>query len=263
MSHLEKQFHHTVKTETKKIVRLKKKISPHFDEELIHTFRTRIKRFRAILRWQHLEERVFTKSFKKVYHAAGDIRDGQVLIGKLSTAKNIPPQFLLWLNARTSLAKKRWDDINDNDLQEWAKASGLQNINIRTQSPGSFYRKKLNLLKPDPAVIRMSDERLHRQRKAMKDIQYVMEWNEANNTHKKKAGSSIKLVKSVSAKAGEYMDKANALNLLNAWLRDEPDQKVSDVVRELQRVWQNEKRRERRGLLMEISLLQDQIISKN
>jgi CHAD domain-containing protein len=88
-------------------------VSPGFDDEHIHKMRTTVKKMRALSRWMGIPPQVMKGYVRKVYRAAGKIRDAQLLLKSIATEDNVPPPFRTWLEARLEEMKMEWSRIYD------------------------------------------------------------------------------------------------------------------------------------------------------
>src|SRR5882757_9606063 len=103
-----KTFYDTVISDTKDLVKYTKKTGVKFDPDVIHALRTTLKKVRALLRWQGINKKIFVP-YKKIYEAAGELRNIQVAKKKLQNVKDIPQHFKRRLLVMLAQLKQDWD----------------------------------------------------------------------------------------------------------------------------------------------------------
>jgi CHAD domain-containing protein len=241
---LQNQLYETVRKDAHRVARYCKNVSPDFDEENIHKLRTTVKKLRALLRWQEADDTVFTGWFKDLYHACGDIRDGQVLCARLAKENIVLPGFSSWLADHTEKAKERWDSIYSNDqVHEWEKNMPTRSHLIKSDSQ-DFYRTNLEKFSFGSTVV--TDNRIHDIRKAAKDILYVAQWVAKHDTHSKTLHPAIP---EIASRAGEYIDEVNSLRLLRTYLQEEKNPQAIEAGTALRKAGFKRKRDKKQKLL--------------
>jgi CHAD domain-containing protein len=241
---LRNRLYETVQKDSRRIVRCSKKVSPNFEEENIHKLRTTVKRLRALFRWHGIGKGIFDDRFKALYHAAGDIRDGQVLKSELQKLKINVPAFSAWLTDYIEKAKERWDVVySSNFIDEWQKDMPSHSA-FTSSDPRNFYKKTLERFSFSSTVV--TDNRIHDIRKAAKDLMYVAQWIEKNDTQKRILHPAIP---EIASRAGEYMDEVNAIRLLRNSLHEEKNHANIEAAAALRKMWLKNKRDKKRELL--------------
>ncbi|MBC7948885.1 MAG: CHAD domain-containing protein [Chitinophagaceae bacterium] len=246
MSHqgLDKKFRRAVRGNATKVTTLANDISLDFDVETIHKFRTTVKQLRALLRWQGLAKDVFTLPFKKVYRAAGRIRDAQVLLAKTETMIDTPVGLNDWLVTQIKAAEKTWITIYDATwVALWSEELRDKEIIMRNRTTMDLYNKLVKRLRQAADGRRITDTALHDLRKKVKDVLIVLTWYKKHGGRDKKLRSKLKTLDQLAEKAGEYMDAFSALRLINLYTRQEKDDRAVQPAYVLRVSLQKEKRR--------------------
>lgn len=157
-----------------------KRIKPAFGKPEIHEFRVGYKQLRAFLRVIFGGEpgNPFNKSLRKLYRAAGRVRDLQLFLNK-ATANNAPKQpALKAAQANRALAKAR-EKLSHRLGKSLAKHTdwtvpallppGFSNMNARAFAAREWSAVASALALAD------DDEQLHTIRKKLKDLYYANE----------------------------------------------------------------------------------------
>jgi CHAD domain-containing protein len=246
---LDKQVHRAIIKDSRKIVNLSKKLSPDFDDLLIHKMRTTVKKLRALLRLQGSYSKAFPPSFKKMYRAAGSIRDSQVLLADLTENKKSLPRFAVWLATHIAKMEKKWNKVYDHrKLKKWEKVLQKKIKKNNGSGKDSFLQNKLEKLKHLGNNDVVTDDTIHRGRKLVKDMQYVSEWEQ--HIH---AGNNndlpLKKMKEISDMAGGFMDKSKGMELLDEYRNEEKDEQALNSALLLAHEWESEKNDEKRKLM--------------
>ena len=211
------------------------KVKTKFDEDIIHDLRTTFKKLRALLRWTGIDKKKY-KAFKKIYHAAGDLRNIQVALQTLKKERDTN-HLLKWLSDRLLKIKKKWLKIHQQKILHQLKnrTSKLQvSVNKR-----NFFRENSNKIKHFLKRNTVSDEAVHEVRKLMKDMQYVFLWcrEKSESRNVDFINISFTQLKRLNKKAGHYIDTCCVLMLLNEYKEEEKNKesvtKTNAIVRKI------------------------------
>jgi hypothetical protein len=228
-------------------MKLAAKISPDFEEENIHKVRTTIKKMRAIGDWADVPVKSF---FKKDYRILGNIRDTQLLLSKIKNGDYVvTPAFTDWLENGLRHHKAEWQKKYQHkrmkkqlsDLEETLNEAGRRNKHSL-----KFEKQKDQTLSSFAHERPISDEKIHSGRKAMKEIGFLNKWEK---------NSSDEQMKKLSDETGNYMDRINAIRLLEQYLSDETDESNKNGAELILSDWKADKEQEKINLLKRIDSL--------
>ncbi len=202
-------------------------------EEDIHQFRVNYKKLRALLRMLHHNKARLPKCFKRLYTAAGSIRDLQLHYQTLSTyfgqQNTLPVIYMSHILQATTDACTQFDR-----LYKHCSFSRLMHV-INTHIPHS-YHKKLGHWQEDnlqAIALRLShelcDEDIHDIRKHVKDLLYTQQY-----LHLKKDYNPI------AQTIGNYIDHCVLLQLLDVYSPQAPANE-QDLLKQACLHWQKEK----------------------
>ncbi|MEO6548789.1 MAG: CHAD domain-containing protein [Ferruginibacter sp.] len=206
-----------------------KSISPGFDVEKIHEFRTTAKKLKALLHWQKVEKDILPGAFVKTYHISGDLRNAQLVLVSFTATKQPLPGFILWLatyiGKREHAFKKSDAKKSVTKLRNQLSKVGFNKSGVK--SAGTFFNTTIVKLQAIMMADNPSDEEFHDARKMIKDLQYVKQWCE-DHLEKIYLNSKIELeqLKHLSGLAGDYNDIVVSLSLFDAYLEEEKNSKL-------------------------------------
>ena len=154
------------------------KISPLFNAEDIHKYRTATKKLRTMLRWHPVGGNVMSRDFKKSYHISGDLRNAQLLLISVGTQGLKLPGFMLWLATSIGNLQHEW---NQHFRKNTLKKLRQKFVSLDNQQPAvaelvSFFENKIGEVKEILRQASPPDEVLHEIRKMMKDMLYLRQW---------------------------------------------------------------------------------------
>ena len=245
---LQKRAYKDISSEAGKIAKFSSKISSGFKDEMIHKFRTGLKKLRALSRLFGLSHVVISSYLKKIYRISGKIREGQLLLKKIADENNAPPGLTIWLDSYLEKMEQEWDKLYDEGkIKKWLKKlEGKLSDKIR-KPEASFYIDKMQQLKEIKNEYPLRDETIHRGRKLIKDIQYVHDWQEKNKIPTDEI-LPMKELTELSDEAGKFMDITNELELLRSYIANEKDDEARSEAERLLKVWEKEREAEREKL---------------
>ncbi len=220
---MKRQLHKTILSLVKNLTGHIKAIKNGYDRETIHELRTGFKKLRALLRWQKAEKKAYDP-VRNAYAIAGELRNIQVAQEKLKEEKDIPQSFQNWLAVSIGKIKKEWTKINFRKTCDEFYES-VNNADLRFKKNNKFFSDKIKTAEQLLAADPVSDISLHKCRKMIKDMQYVLEW------WKSKMGKPRQFVKDVSInkletaskQIGSYNDTRMLLILLTTYAQQEKD----------------------------------------
>ena len=201
------------------------KISPTFNAEDIHKYRTATKKLRTMLRWHPVGDDIISKSFKKSYHISGDLRNAQLLLISVGTQGLKLPGFLLWLATSIGRLEHEWiHDFRKSSLRKLRrKLVSLNDQHPSAQELQGFFENKINEVREILRQASPPDEVLHDIRKMTKDMLYLRQWCRKNWPEGWKATKSypVTQLKKLAELAGNYNDRSTWLTIVSEYLRDE------------------------------------------
>lgn len=219
------------------------------DSQPIHELRTDFKKTRALLRWQKINKDIY-QEIKNIYSIAGELRNIQVLQQMTETDQLMPGSFQNWLFIGSNKIKKQL--IKTAYKKTCSRFyNKIQQINLRNRKNRLFFTSRINKIQQSLLIDPVADDQLHKIRKMIKDMQYVMEW------WKKRIGKTKKLIKILTVKKlefiakqiGEYNDKRMLLISLTTYLQQERDLLlIKEISTEIDK-WQIIKAAEKERLL--------------
>ena len=236
---------------TKRFTALEKAVAgiqKDFDKDAIHAFRVQAKKLRAFLRLLDLK---LPNKIKKVYAAAGQIRDIQLQltqIRKASQAMEEPAGYLLQLEEQLQKRKALFMAISKENH------FGSSRRKLFKKLPAKLpFDNIADFLQGEIAVILVlvsaglnSDDDLHSTRKKIKEIIYINElYKEELEQHHGAVildERSNKKALALADELGKFVDKWVALSLLKTgWLKNiQPEERKQ--LQSIQRRWQKQKR---------------------
>ena len=227
-------------------MKLADKVSPGFDEELIHKMRTTVKKMRAIAVWTGSSKK---EIFRNYYRLSGKIRNVQILLKKISNSEyDVPGPFTDWLRGMLHHLKVEWQEKYDKEKMEKQFRELRKSIQVRKHksNPIKFAEEKNNkfsLLKNERPL---SDDQIHSGRKTMKEIDYLNKWENKN---------SDEGMKKLSDETGQFMDSISAIKLLEQYIKQEGDETNRKDANALLTIWKKEKEHEKIKLMNNIDTL--------
>jgi CHAD domain-containing protein len=228
-------------------MKLAAKISPDYEEENIHKVRTTIKKLRAIGDWADVPVKSF---FKKDYRILGNVRDTQLLLSKIKNGDYVvTPAFTEWLENELGRYKAEWQKKYHykrlkkqlTDLEE-----KLNEAVHRNKHSLKFEKQKDQTLSSFVHERPISDEKIHSGRKTIKEIGFLNKWEK---------NSSDEQMKKLSDETGNYMDRINAIKLLDQYLSEETDESNKNKAELILSDWKADKEQEKINLLKRIDSL--------
>lgn len=220
--------------------------SPFFDEEDVHSFRTRVKKLRAFYRWLGKGDRLLSPSFKEMYKVSGQLRDIQVLLEKQ------PPHsaFTAWLKDNAARLRQLWDDTYDPSLIRRLRRA-LRRPSLKKPTPDrlrAFINKSTSHIESIVYLPAPADDDLHDIRKELKNMYLVLIWGKKNDCADKDQPDPGEL-KELGEQCGRFNDKRVALTLLSAYVQQEQDPEDKLTAEELRRQWEEERTADKAKLL--------------
>ena len=216
---------HTINSYFDELKNYANKISPGFDIEHIHHFRTNTKKLRSILRLHGYNNKLLSRKFLKLYHIAGDLRNAQLLLYDLAEEAARLPLFFLWLATYIGNKQEAWNKHYSEAIftHVAGKLSGLNGKECSLDDLRAFFRAYLGEVSSIVADADPEAEKLHTTRKRIKDMVYVRHWCKDSwlpgwNATRRFSLLSLKKLADV---AGSYNDRRTSLDLLTAYLEQE------------------------------------------
>ncbi|MDP4149821.1 MAG: CHAD domain-containing protein [Bacteroidota bacterium] len=246
----EKQLHKTLHKRGNAIADLTSRIGSEFDMDTIHEFRTTLKKWRALLRAFSVSKQPLTRSFKKLVHISGDLRNSQVLLADKTMDDERLEEFKKWLQALLAEQQNSWRrcfhprivkrQLRENVRQDYKK-SGKRGID-------QFCRKEIHRIQGILCVPSPSHEELHSARKLIKDVEYVSEWAARKYPG---GGYAEKLgpLKRIARQAGDFNDRRIALDLLHVYLQEKGPSGLTAGVAAVRQAWDLAVSKKRKTLL--------------
>lgn len=170
-----KEFRHSIRKYGKRLSRMCAAVAPQFDENAVHRIRTTVKKFRALLRFGGRKgHRGLRPDFKELYRLLGDLRNTQLLLGELH---GNPPELSAWARDHAATLERRWTVLYDPGIiRQQTRDAGEPTKTVGRKRLKAFLKKGRvqvrSLLRQKP----LDDDTVHAVRKAMKDMQYTLEW---------------------------------------------------------------------------------------
>ncbi|MBX2906841.1 MAG: CHAD domain-containing protein [Taibaiella sp.] len=219
-----KKIQKLVKGYVDKVVDAAAAVDHKFDEEVIHDLRLQVKRLRALLRMYWLftgrSRPEMPKRLKKVYKAAGEIRDLQLLLKTMDGESKMPEEYRQAIDARLVVAKKDWwNAYSAGQLHKAVKKlSTYEYKALPAFMPAEFIKERLTLIDELRAAGEPDDEDVHTMRKRVKDIIYMVR---LVNEHWAKACGAMQHVplqkfEEIAVAIGAFNDARQALERVRA-----------------------------------------------
>jgi CHAD domain-containing protein len=221
-----KIFYSSIIALSKKLLKYSSHTGDEFDQEIIHSLRTSFKKLRALLRWQQVDKKILV-SFKKIYAAAGQLRNIQV-VQEILPEEHTTGIFTNWLSARLVKSQDEWNKVYERKtgIQFFEK---LEKVKLNPRTHRSFFSKKIKEINKILSIDPVPDVLLHEVRKLCKDMQYVLEYvaKKENFPGSRLIHMPVKKLITITRKIGEYNDKRMLVSLLTACASQlkEPDLK--------------------------------------
>jgi CHAD domain-containing protein len=239
-----------IRSQTRKLGLLSKKLAAGFAVDDIHRFRVEVKRLRAFIRLIGPGDRKLPKKLRRFYDAVGVVRNLQLLRQSLASFRShrhsgLPQAIFQILDERIAAARKEAEAILDDKIayRKVAKrlCSGLPFRLTRSQRY-QFILAKFQL--PNPASAHLpGDEGLHLLRKSLKDLLYA--WPYLGNHARKQTAcwfGGRMVMEKIAQAIGDYLDAQVRLRLLES-----PDIFPAGIdaalLREIRQEWRSEKDR--------------------
>lgn len=210
----------TIHRHTRRLRLLSTKVAAGFSADSLHDFRVEAKKFRALLRLAGPDDRHFPKGFRRLYKAAGEIRNLQLLRARISAFRaddglGLPQDFFSHLDERLVAAKKEMG-------RRIETGGGLKKLSRRSISglplrlTGSrqayFVDTRIRLSHPGNGD---NVTQLHALRKSLKDLVYV--WPYLDNSARTRAAAHFgrfPVIREHARLLGDFLDAAFQLRLL-------------------------------------------------
>src|SRR5688572_25930544 len=142
-------------------------ISPKFKMEDIHHFRTTTKKLRSLLRLHGFDNKRLPKKFVHLYHIAGDLRNAQVLLVKLTKKGARLPGMFLWLATYIAKRERQWKKHRPahevKQIEHTLAASDKTRPSI--QQLRGFFANRIKEVHAIVSSVSPADEALHTTRK--------------------------------------------------------------------------------------------------
>jgi CHAD domain-containing protein len=257
-----KRLSHIVHHYFRQLEKYSKKMKDEFDEETIHNLRVNYKKLRSFLRMLRLRaaqpaELKFSHSLKKLYAAAGKIRDRQLCLKRVKeTSKTLARQ-------KTNELKKEIKDLGHKDDFPGKKELQALEENMIDHLPSAsitlprdFISQKLETVRGIQARGTYNDTELHTIRKCLKDIFYIIAiykddlrihlpftlWND----------QETKKVEEFLQKLGGFNDTVIALSFVPLAEMRKAGQQEKEDLQAMRRQWLFEKRKSKRDITQEL-----------
>ncbi len=212
------KFYHKINKQSDKIKRKIKAASRSYDEETIHDIRTIYKKLRALFRWQQVGKKQYS-SLKKIYAAAGEIRNVQVTQKRIKNLADLTG-FDHWLQASLLNLKAAWDKtVTHKELTEFRKR--IYDLKVKPSIHKKFIKKKIKLILRIVSLSMISDEFIHNIRKAIRDIEGIYEY--LLQIENRQLAAKLRRLKVISHEIGEYIDLVTAVKLFDTYIVQERD----------------------------------------
>jgi len=228
-------------------------VSIFFEEEEIHSFRTHVKKLRALFHWLGDAKKPLSPSFKEIYHISGELRDIQVVLKNMEERKEDHPFFTAWLRDNAGRLQQLWDDTYDpaviRRLQTSLERPELKKPTARRLR--SFFHKRVGKIESIVYLPAPADDDLHDIRKELKDMYFVYTWGKKNDCAKKDDPTPDQL-KDLGEECGLFNDRRTALGLLAAYIQQEQQPGARQAAEQLQQKWEQERLEHRRELLQRL-----------
>jgi len=205
---------------SKEVLLCCKKVSPKYNKKNIHKLRVAFKTLRALLRWQHAENKQLVKPFRNLYHAAGDIRNADLAPGYIVSHKIHLPACKQWFIQEQKKYRRSWKEIyHKKETAEWMH--GIKIAAIEHRQNDNFFK---NHIKEIGQIIRsrpLADEDLHQVRKRIKDMQYAGEWSLKQGSIVAPLKSHpVEQLKEMATRLGDYNDLRTVAAKLELFLKE-------------------------------------------
>jgi CHAD domain-containing protein len=219
------QIKKIIKDRLNSIKKHSKKIGDDFDENAIHAFRVEVKTLRSFLRLVrlHLDEPKLklSKSFKRLYHIAGAIRDAQLEIEQLKDNQAAMPRYMGKLRHLLLMQKKEWASQFSpgiiRKLEE--KLTSIPFVSMDTGALTEFFETRITVIGNLARNEKPTDLQVHSIRKQVKDILLTSKLAKKNwKAAKEQAGIfNLKQLDIIADVIGDYNDKRNTLERLRSF----------------------------------------------
>ncbi|HEX9509214.1 MAG TPA: CHAD domain-containing protein [Puia sp.] len=250
------KIHNTIRKQGENLSGLAAQITLRFDADSVHDFRTTTKKLRALSKWLSPVKKPLTKSFTGLYHITGELRNAQVLLTDLETAREDPSErkdlagFRSWLTAFITRQKEEWYKAYDRPvirrLRKKIKRSGYKKGN--EEGLKRFCRKRVNHISGILYIPSPSDEELHNARKMLQDMQYVYEFSGKKGLVDD--APTLETLKRIGKQAGAFNDKRMAVLLLTRYLEEErPEDSCYQAAMEIKGKWDKSRERQKKELI--------------
>jgi len=211
---------------------------------------------RALTRWLAMPPALLKGYLKKIYGASGAIRDAQLLLRNLDKEENVPPDFRIWLEAHLLKKKEEWSELyNQKKMNEWrSKVKRYSHKRDSHHVGEKFMNNRSASLESFKTQRPLSDEGIHGGRKAIKDIQFVNNWQNKfyGAVHDDTSAAQMKIV---ADEAGNYMDVCKKIELLDEYMTSETDEHSLQSAQHLRNKWTNEKQEQRGKVILSLESL--------
>ena len=201
------------------------KISPKFNMEDVHQFRTTTKKLRSLLRLHGFEKKILPKNFLHLYHIAGELRNAQVLLVEFADHGTRLPGMYLWLATYIAGKQQQWKKHHPNrDVKQVKqKIAAVNLVRPSIQELRSFFNDRLQEVHAIVSCAAPEDEALHTARKRIKDLVYVKQWCKDAWPVGWNATRQVSLIslKKLSDVAGDFNDRRVGMDLLALHLEQE------------------------------------------
>lgn len=197
-------------------------ISPAFDKECIHEFRTSVKKLRALIRFINTVTGTdvdFPEKFRHAYHISGAIRDRQLMKDHITDTWKLPLViFHRSLENSLNQLKAAWESHLDFDLikQLPENLSDQVQNGLHPKDLREAYDKQMEHTNELDANI--SDKDLHEERKVLKDLLYNLKMAKKDWPKAAEAMPDLEdKLDNICDLIGDYNDSRNTIKELSTF----------------------------------------------
>lgn len=207
----------------RKIRKLRKqffKISPLFEKDTIHKFRTEIKRLKALMSLvnQTTPARLkLTKKVRNIYRLSGRIRELQLMKEQVQIPQDKAPQLFRYLEEQLRRAKETWDAAYEEVLFDKFLLRTKETDFLPVSITALYKYFDENFKRIRTLDESSTDEELHAMRKVVKELRYNLslikeEWTEG---YEQLQHLPIQVLDSLAEMLGTYNDEVTLLSKLS------------------------------------------------
>jgi CHAD domain-containing protein len=245
-----------------------KKIAIDFDQKAIHGFRTEVKKMRAYIRlvsfvWKDAHASKLPKKFKKLYSAAGDVRDIQLQLERITlvTSGNglqiVKYSHLLEkkLGKKKKKLKKLIQQTSMHSLEKKIVSHLPKRLDMETIR--KFIQQKTAETRLLSKIEDERDDDIHSIRKNLKDLMYnakTIEDDELKEAFPSELSEPVKLraVEKLTDKLGMFTDLSAAISFTEPSYVSTLNSAEKDQLQHIRERWLHEKKLLREDALKDI-----------